>query len=224
MPLSANEQQFVQGVSQGTGIDPRVLVAWIASEGHPGDQFNNYMNITAATAAYNKAKYGAPGPSGSTVPSSNPTAEFGSVQDGITATISEINSLGLQFAGQSPRSEIATIAASGWASGHYGGPGGPNFVATFNSLYPGQVDSQYQGVGKVPVIDPGRNPNTVGGPVGTVVHTGEGVVNSVTGGLSFFTSWRFAEIVGGALLLLLGLFLVGKQFGVAPPVPIPVPV
>jgi hypothetical protein len=35
----------------------------------------------------------------------------------------------------------------------------------------------------------------------------------------FLTSWRFAEVVGGALLLLAGVLLLGRQFGLQPPLP-----
>lgn len=49
-----------------------------------------------------------------------------------------------------------------------------------------------------------------------------GSIDSVGKFFSFVTSWRFAEIVSGAMLLLLGLFLVGKQFGVVSPVNLPV--
>jgi hypothetical protein len=36
--------------------------------------------------------------------------------------------------------------------------------------------------------------------------------------IKFVTSWRFAEIVGGILLLIVGLFLVGRSLGVSVPV------
>jgi hypothetical protein len=36
---------------------------------------------------------------------------------------------------------------------------------------------------------------------------------------AFVTSWRFAEVIGGALLLLVGVALLGKQFGLSVPLP-----
>lgn len=50
---------------------------------------------------------------------------------------------------------------------------------------------------------------------------GFGSISSVTDALKFLTSWRFAEVVGGFLLLLVGLYLLGRQFGLAVPAPGP---
>lgn len=50
--------------------------------------------------------------------------------------------------------------------------------------------------------------------------TGLGIpadIRSVGGLISFVTSWRFAEIVGGFVLLVVGLILLGRQFGVSAP-------
>lgn len=216
--LPANERQFIAGVSAATGIDPRVLATWIAGEGHPGDLYNNYMNITAGTADYNASRSGSPRSVGTAAAG---TAEFPDVQSGITATVAEINALGLNhFAGETPRQEIADIAATNWASSHYGGPGGPNLVNDFAGMFgSAAVDSPYQGKGSAAsAAITGNIPTTYGQVKGAVT----GDINSITSGLSFFTSWRFAEIVGGSLLLLLGLLLLGKQFGVSSPVRVPV--
>lgn len=48
-----------------------------------------------------------------------------------------------------------------------------------------------------------------------------GGIHSTEKAIEFLTSWRFAEIVGGFLLLLVGLYLLGRQFGLAVPTPTP---
>ncbi len=214
--------QFLQGVSAATGIDPRVLAAWVRSEGHPGDLYHNYLNIQTATAQ----SLGAP----TVGTAAAGTAEFGTVQIGIDATVREIQSLGLNhLANQTPRAEITSIAASPWASSHYGGPGGPNLANVFAGLFGGQagLDSPYQGattaVGVASTVGTGSAADR-----GSVDITGSGGGPSVKGALSgvtdwlespfkFLTSWRFAEVVGGALLMLVGLVLVARQFGVGVP-------
>ncbi len=49
-----------------------------------------------------------------------------------------------------------------------------------------------------------------------------GAITSIPDALAFLFSYRFLEIVGGGLLLLVGLFLLGRQLGVTVPVPGPV--
>lgn len=233
MPLSPDQAQFVQGVAAQTGIDPRVLIAWGAGEGHPGDLYHNYMNITATTAR----SLGVPV---SGVAAAN-TAEFPDVQTGIDATVKEIRSLGLaSLAHKTPRQEIAAIAASPWASSHYGGPGGPNLQATFASLFggsssldtPWQPPSSATGIagavgtgsaadaGSVDITGSGGGPS-VAGAGKAVADAALGPIHSVEGLIKFVTSWRFAEIVGGFLLLIVGLVLLGRQLGVNVPAPGP---
>lgn len=229
MAISQQELQFVQGVSSKTGIDPRVLITWIAGEGHPGDLYNNYMNITADTARYL-------GEQVSGVAAAN-TAEFANVQTGIDATVREMQNLGLgNLANITPRQAIGKIAASPWASSHYGGPGGPNLISDYQSRF-GSPD-----VGYWPPTATGRAGNQVGinvggvggptvvsGAIGAVGDAGAGVVSGVKGiasgissvgdFLSFITSWRFVEILGGFFLLIVGLILLGRQYGMSMPAP-----
>lgn len=49
------------------------------------------------------------------------------------------------------------------------------------------------------------------------VGAGKKAVSSAEGLISFVTSWRFAEVVGGFVLLVVGLLLLGRQFGVDGP-------
>lgn len=48
-----------------------------------------------------------------------------------------------------------------------------------------------------------------------------GFIGSTEKALKFLFSLRFLEILGGGLLILLGLYLLGKQFGVSVPAPAP---
>lgn len=240
--ISNDEAAWVQGVSQATGIDPRVLIAWQTSEGHPGDTAYNYLNITSQTAQ----SVGVP-PSETLAAG---TAGFANVQEGILATVREIRNLGLTHeAGKTPRQEIADIAATNWASSHYGGPGGPNLlndlIGIFGTAAP---DSPYQGSGTAGAVAGSAKTgsaaditsasggslthNAATGAVGTGVDTTVGAAKTAAGAVvsaaslpvtvwNFVTSWRFAEIVGGFLLLVLGLALLGRQYGMSVPSPVP---
>lgn len=221
MALTADETQFIQGVSAGTGIDPRVLVAWIQSEGHPGDMYHNYMNIQTPTAA----SLGVP-TSGTAAAN---TAEFSDVQTGIDATVKEIKSLGLShLAHETPRQEITQIAASPWASSHYGGPGGPRLQSVFAGIFGGQagLDSAYQSPSSSYQVGSTATTGSAA-DAGSVDITGSGggpsVARAVSGLVSnpfkFLTSWRFVEVVGGFLLLLVGVALLARQFGLSVPTP-----
>ena len=158
---SAGLTAFANAVAAQTGMDPRVIIAWAAGEGHPGDLpgYFNWLNIQAATARALGVPYNFVGPAG--------TAAFGTMARGVQATVLEIQALGIQGGG-TPATQIASIAASPWASSHYGGPGGPNLVADFVSLF-GQAALGAAGTPS-PVTPPGltgpqgRPSRTVGNP------------------------------------------------------------
>lgn len=60
------------------------------------------------------------------------------------------------------------------------------------------------------------------GPVVAAVDAVGGIgstLDSIPKLIKFVTSWRFVEVVGGFFLLLVGLYLLGRQFGAAPSVP-----
>lgn len=58
------------------------------------------------------------------------------------------------------------------------------------------------------------------GVIDTPIETVTGAIDSTKKALEFLFSIRFLEIVSGGLLILLGLFLLGRQLGVSPPVAI----
>jgi hypothetical protein len=220
--VPTNEQNFVTVVSNYTGVDPRVLYTWIAGEGAPGNAYNNYLNIAEPTAQ----SLGVP----TVGTAAAGTAEFGSLANGVQATIAEIEKLGLgNEAGKTPQTQIADIAATNWASSHYGGPGGPNLVTDFASLYgTGALGSKGQvapltmasaaaaggqgqpvgGLGGLPVI---------GGAItagGNAVSNLAGVPGSVLSALQWPFQHnrilRFGEIMAGVILAIIGLLMLTR--------------
>lgn len=206
--------RFANGVAAQTGLDPRVIVAWGQLETGGNPIGHNWLNERPGSGGRGFSGV----PEGS---SPGGFAEFNSTQDAITETAYWINNFsnyaGVKSSGgKPPAQEIAAIAASPWDAGHYGGSGGPNLLREFNSLYPGDAQSPAQtgptsGVGA---------PQGVPNPLDTLTKP----FKSVEQALTFLTSWRFAEVVGGFALLVVGLVLLGKQFGVNAPTPVPVPV
>jgi hypothetical protein len=232
--LNSDEAAFVAGVSRQTGIDPRVLVAWVQAEGAyapNGTGGHNYLNLRPAA-----------GDVGTVAASSGNFDQFATVQDAITSTVNRLHnpfaSGIIAAARKTPRQEIGAIAASAWDSGHYGGNGGQHLLDTFSSIFTAAgLDSSYQGPDTAQAVAATAGTGSAG-PSDTSV---SGTLNSATGGLSggvtsaaggiidaidsvpkflaFVTSWRFVEVVGGFFLLLVGLYLIGRQLGAAPSVP-----
>ena len=235
--ISAQEAEFINNVAGATGLDPRVMEAWAAGEGHPGDEAWNYWNITASTARSLGIQ-----PSGELAPASNPTAAFPDPKTGEQATIAEIKSLGLGNEGKrTPRQQIADIAASPWASSHYGGPGGPNLVADFESLFPSaNLDGPpMKGAGQSGGGITGAVTGAVGAVTGAAGDATSGLESAVTGpfkaiaapfvDIANFFDWftkrsneeRMLLAIGGGILVLGGLYL---ALGAPPVPPIPIPV
>jgi hypothetical protein len=80
---------------------------------------------------------------------------------------------------------------------------------TNGTLSIAQANTSYPGIDLTPAkVQAGE------GNFPTVAGT---ALNSVSGLISFLTSWRFAEVIGGVILLIIGLVLLGRQFGVSPP-------
>jgi len=224
--LTNTEAQWVTGVSQQTGIDPRVLIAWVQSEGHPGDTAYNYLNIKTTTAA----SLGVP--TAGTLAAG--TAAFSNVQLGITAAVREINSLGLNLRGMTPEAAISQIAASPWASSHYGGPGGPKLRNTFASIFSSAaLTSSYQGSGTAAAVAATANTGsasdwTSGGVSNAPGSSGSGLLPGISQAqaiadfLGKLTDpsyiLRALEIIAGGVLVIVGLYLLARQVGLAPDV------
>lgn len=128
--LDTNAARFVVGVSTATGIDPRVIVAWIQQEGayaKGGTGHFNYLNLRPQ--AGDKYKSVSPGN----------FEEYASVNDAIYSTVRRINSGKIikqtAQAKPTPREQIRAIASSGWDIDGYGGNGGKKLLDTFSSIF-----------------------------------------------------------------------------------------
>lgn len=91
-----------------------------------------------------------------------------------------------------------------------------NIVQSLSAAGPGGGGGSFPGIGSIVAPIPGIGPVVAGiDAAGGVAST----LDSVPKFLGFVTSWRFVEVVGGFFLLLVGLYLLGRQFGAAPSVP-----
>ena len=244
MALDQNTATFVQQVSAQTGIDPRVLVAWVQAEGayaKNGTGHFNYLNVrpTASGGSYSGVKNGV---------SSGNFETFSSVQDAVTETVNRINQpfakaiLNSAAAKQNPNQQIQAIASTGWDANAYGGSGGSKLLAIFAGIFsPTALNSPYQGpstalqvsatAGTGSAADAGSGGTSVlPGAAGAVTGAAGSVwntIDSVPKFLAKITSQSFllraGEVVGGAVLTFAGLYLLAKQIGLAPSLPTPAP-
>lgn len=198
----ANEHAaFANAIAAATGLDPRVVYTWAQEEtgGHPYAGGHNWLNLRP----YPGDPYVGVSPGG--------FEEYASVQQAEQATIRRLRqpfaSGILASRGQPPQSEIAAIAASDWDAGHYGGPGGPSLVNVFRSLYPDVAISS-------PAAHTPINSAT-GSPSGGIVAGTESAVGGVFGGVESVVI-RGLLILGGTLVVLVGLYLIVRSFGLAP--------
>ena len=222
MALDNNQANFVVGVSRATGIDPRVLIAWVYQEGAnaPGGTGGyNYLNLRPAAGdvgvvSISPAKFN----------------QFGSVDAAVQSTVNRLNNpfarpiLAAAKGRANPSQQIAAIASTGWDAGHYGGPGGPNLQKTFTGLFTTAA-----------LTDQALSPSTALA-VASNVGTGSAAdwtsydLNNLSTDLSIKSPldflkkllqadlWlRIGQVVGGSILLGMGLFLLMKQIGLSAP-------
>lgn len=209
-PTQQEQAAFSDTVAGYLGFDPRVVYAWAQLEtgGAPYGGFHNWLNLRP----YPGDPYVGVSPGN--------FEEYANVAQATAATkrrLSQPFAADIRKAGgpgHTPAEEIAAIAASGWDVAHYGGPGGPSLAAEFSSLYgaqaldapasshvvkPGGGQSQSSIVDKLTGV-PGS-----GGPTSIVT----GAISSVEGFLKEYAP-RVAEVVGGALLILVSLFILTR--------------
>lgn len=193
--LSAAQQQFVDQVAQGTGLDPSVVAAWVAQESGWGttEGGSNYLNI-------------------------GPGYSYPSVSQAAAATVDLITSspdyAGIAgSAGQSPAEQIAQITASPWDAGHYSATdasGQPynTLLATYNSQ--GNVQAVDTGFFSSVLNFLGQNSPVAGGVAAMGLAQGGGA--SVLSGIG--TGWvkdlvtglfNVMFVVAGLGLIVLGL-------------------
>jgi hypothetical protein len=128
--LDTNTAKFVVGVSSATGIDPRVIIAWVQQEGayaKGGTGHFNYLNLRPQAGD----KYSGVSPGN--------FEEYSSVNDAIFSTVRRINSGKVikttAQAKPTPREQIKAISSSGWDIDSYGGNGGKKLLDTFTGIF-----------------------------------------------------------------------------------------
>lgn len=222
--LDTNQVNFVVGVSKATGIDPRVIIAWMKAEGaytKGGTGGYNYLNIRpfAGDKHINTSSAG--------------FSQFGNEQDAIAATVSVLNQPNMRMITSTaktkptPKQQIAAIAASPWDANHYGGNGGVNLQNTFAQLFKGGLNDQYQSPANAKSIatDFQANAadwtsidmNTVGNAASDAATAVENAVLGPVQELGKIFNWiggnwdRIFFVVGGAILVIIGLVMLGKS-------------
>lgn len=209
---------FINGVAKQSGLDPRVVEAWVTVEGAynaNGTGHFNYLNLRPAA-----------GDVGVVGESTGKFDLFSNVNDAITSTVNRIKqpfaSGIVASAGKSPATQLSAIANSAWSSDHYtvGGVRGEGLILSFEGQF--GKDALGSAAQSNPV-------SGVGSPGGPSTGTGR-VVPSLTGWLGDLETWltNTGKLVL-AYVVLVGvagaLFVTGlKGLGVPIPKAAPVPV
>ena len=227
------EATFVAGVSQATGIDPRVVLAWVRLEGayaKGGTGGYNFLNLRPYSSDVGVTKI-----------TSGNFDNFATVQDAITSTVARLRQpfasgiLATAAKKPTPAQQIAAIAASGWDAGHYGGTGGPNLLSELASIFgskaagdtyesPANASAVAAEAGSGSAADwTSTDLTNVPGykQVAQAVSTAKTLAEFLPKLLDPSTWRRFGLFVAGGLLLLAALFMFARAGGVdAIPVPV----
>src|SRR5947209_922963 len=131
--LSAGQQQFGSRLAAQTGLDPKVITAWLLAEESGGAAQsrqqagnNDWLNIgytDSATYGSSDSIWSNPTTAADAtagwLKGQNTVPRYGTASSGIQAI--------LQTAGQSPQAQVAALQHSGWASSGY--PSLPSLLA-----------------------------------------------------------------------------------------------
>lgn len=242
MPAPAgSEQTFINDLAKDTGLDPKVILAWVTVEGAyaaGGTGGYNFLNIHESTSR-----------SGVPLAGTSPKgfAQFHSAGQAAQETAWWINNMtnyrGIKTsASLSPQSQLAAIAASPWDSSHYGG--GKKLFAEYASIVTGTGGSIISDIAKgltkatQVITGAGGNPVELGigaanagaglagdipvvGPVlKASADTAQGVATlandtgKVLGFIFNPEDWlRIGYILAGGILALGGLFVLARSVG-----------
>lgn len=228
--VAVQEQAFVSRLAELTGLDPKVIQAWVNVEGAyapNGTGGYNFLNIRESTS-----RSGVP----ITGTTSRGFAHFRNGADAATeaAYILEHSSIyqGIRRATQlGPRSQLAAIAASPWDAGHYGG--GRALYNAYDSLVHGG-SSLLSGVGHVAsgvghAVADAASGNPLGaakdvadqvpglGGVSSALDAPAAIANDITKVLGFVFNpqdWlRVGYILAGGVFVIGGLFILARSVG-----------
>lgn len=202
--IGSNQElaDFSNVLAGATGLDPRVIYAWGMEEtgGAPYGGHHNWLNLRPY-----------PGDPYSGVSPGN-FEEYNSIGDAERAAIIRLHqpfARGIiASAGSTPANEISAIAASGWDAGHYGGPGGPNLLSEFRSIYPNVATGGA-------ALSPGTK--ITGATGGGVAPKGvvSGIESAVTGPFKAVEGYivKGLLIILGSGIALIGLYFIVRALG-----------
>lgn len=206
------------GVSTATGIDPRVVIAWVKQEGayaKGGTGHFNYLNLRPQAGD----KYSSVSPGN--------FEQYASVNDAIYSTVRRINSgkiiKSTAQAKPTPREQIKAISASGWDAASYGGVGGPNLLNTFTSIFTSKgLDDAYVSPASAGAIaataETGSASDAGSYDIGDAAHDAAGLpvvkqllnVGDLIGWIG--GNWdRILLVMGGGIIVILGIVFLAKQ-------------
>jgi hypothetical protein len=210
--LNNDEAHFLASVSQATGIDPRVIAAWMFEEGafkKGGTGGFNYLNLRPTAV------------DGHTSVSSGGFSQYPDVNAAISATIQVLHQPNMKIilataqTRPTPQKQITAIAASPWDSGHYGGAG-QSLIATITSLFGGQavLGDKYEGP---------ENAQAVAATVGSgsaadwTSYDAGNAAHDIVSPFENLYSWligswqRVLFVAAGAILVIIALLLIANS-------------
>ena len=229
--LAAEEVQFVKDVSGATGVDPHLVAAWITAEGAyapGGTGGHNFLNLRPY-----KSDVGVVGQSGGGFDQfvnerAAALSSIARIKQPFLWTSPELGGPGLGAVISAHGDAVAqaqAIGRSGWDAGHYGSPPGSKLVADLASTNKGGPSlgkSVVTATGDLVTGNPVGAAGAVAQGAGAIASgIGLGGVGSAVGGVGaalsapekiykFLTSYRFLELVGGLVLVVLGLVILGR--------------
>lgn len=210
--LNNDEAHFLTAVSQASGIDPRVVAAWMYEEGafkKGGTGGFNYLNLRPTAT------------DGHSGVSSGGFAQFPDVNAAISATVEVLNQPNMKIilataqTRPTPQKQITAIVASPWDAGHYGGAG-QTLISTIEGLFGGAavLTDKYEGPENAQsvaaTVNTGSAADWTSYDAGNAAHDLASPFENIW---SWFTgNWeRFLFVIGGAILLIIAILLIANS-------------
>lgn len=218
--MSSFEQQFFGGVLRDAKLpvttqNVNFLEAWASAEGTSA--LNNPLATTEPEAG--ATDFNSIGVKNYLTPATGEAATAATLQSGLYEGIRRALATGNATQASFGNASVYT-GLNDWAYGPNAGYGASvtsyvkNVITNAQGAAPnsGNISAATPGLFGSGTLEGAPQTLYQGSGAKTVVDTVLGPINSVEKLISFLTSWRFAEVVGGVLLLVVGLVLLGKQF------------